>query len=387
VITAQQFIEPARETGFDFWAGVPCSFLGPLIDYTGAADGLRYVGAANEGDAVALATGAALAGHRAVAMMQNSGLGNAVSPLTSLNQVFRIPLLLIISLRGEPGSADEPQHELMGRITLPLLDTMEIGWDWFPDRASEVGPVLQEAVSRMDTTARPFALVMKKGTVAPFPATPEAPRGAAELAAAPAPGAPAAARPRRQDVLLDVVAATPESETVLVASTGYCGRQLYAVQDRANHFYMVGSMGCAASLGLGLSLALPGKSVIVIDGDGAALMRMGNMATVGACAGDNFYHLLLDNHVHESTGGQATVSGRLDFPAIARACGYRSVTRAGARPDIARYLQTASPSMLYVETLPGVPGGLPRPSIRPFEVARRLVALLGTDPAWAAVEP
>ncbi len=94
---------------------------------------MTYISSANEGDAVAAATGAALGGHRSVAMMQNSGLGNAVSPLTSLNHVFRIPILLIITLRGEPGKPDEPQHELMGQITTDLLDTMRIPWCWFPD--------------------------------------------------------------------------------------------------------------------------------------------------------------------------------------------------------------------------------------------------------------
>ena len=116
VIEASQFVGTAKSLGFDFWAGVPCSFLTPFINYTIGDTGLTYISSANEGDAVAAATGAALGGHRSVAMMQNSGLGNAVSPLTSLNYVFQIPVLLIITLRGEPGKPDEPQHELMGLV-------------------------------------------------------------------------------------------------------------------------------------------------------------------------------------------------------------------------------------------------------------------------------
>src|SRR5680860_1364076 len=100
MIQAQQFVQPAKRLGFDFWAGVPCSYLTPFINYTIGDSGLTYVSAANEGDAVALSSGAVLGGRRAVAMMQNSGLGNAVSPLTSLNYVFRIPILLIVTLRG-----------------------------------------------------------------------------------------------------------------------------------------------------------------------------------------------------------------------------------------------------------------------------------------------
>lgn len=84
MIDPNEFLRATRAHGFSFFTGVPCSYLGPLIDAASAAADARYVPAANEGDAVAIATGAALAGTPAVVLMQNSGLGNAVSPLTSL---------------------------------------------------------------------------------------------------------------------------------------------------------------------------------------------------------------------------------------------------------------------------------------------------------------
>src|SRR5687767_12729089 len=117
MISPQSFIQQARERGFQLYTGVPCSYIKPLINYVIDSEDLEYVGAANEGDAVAIASGASLAGKKSVVMMQNSGLGNAVNPLTSLNAIFRIPLLLIVTWRGEPdGTHDEPQHELMGQI-------------------------------------------------------------------------------------------------------------------------------------------------------------------------------------------------------------------------------------------------------------------------------
>ena len=385
MLEASQFVGPARRQGFDFWAGVPCSFLTPFINYTIGDERLTYISAANEGDALAMATGAALGGRRSVAMMQNSGLGNAVSPLTSLNYVFRIPVLLIITLRGEPGRPDEPQHELMGQITPQLLETMRIPWGWFPDRAEDVEAALQTAVEYMDSNGRPYALIMKKGMVSPYPlgASPdfEKPGGAAiedkEIKAA--------KPPSRHDVLQELVASTAVDETVLIASTGFCGRELYAIADRPNQLYMVGSMGCASSLALGLASVRPDRKIIVVDGDGAALMRMGNMATAGAYGGRNFYHVLLDNHVHESTGGQATVSPAVDFPSIARACGYQSVL--GATPgsrDFAGFLQADAPAFMSVETGRGVPEGLPRPSVKPAEVARRLMRTLAVDAPWAS---
>jgi len=382
VIEASQFVGPAKRLGFDFWAGVPCSFLTPFINYTISDTGLTYISSANEGDAVAAATGAALGGVRSVAMMQNSGLGNAISPLTSLNYVFRIPVLLIITLRGEPGKPDEPQHELMGQITPELLETIQIPWNWFPDQENEVENVLATAINHMDLTGRPYALIMKKGVVAPYRlpqmATFEVPLNHDKGQAKSPANDTGNEVPSRHDVLAELVSCTDISETVLIASPGFNGRELYAINDRPNQLYMVGSMGCAASLGLGLSLVRPDKKIIVIDGDGAALMRLGNLATVGAYGAGNYYHLLLDNHVHESTGGQATVSSAMDFSKIAIACGYQSVfCGSGELQYINEFLRAKTPAFMHIETAMGVPEGLPRPTVKPANVARRLMKHMG----------
>jgi phosphonopyruvate decarboxylase len=118
---------------------------------------------------------------------------------------------------------------------------------------------------------------------------------------------------------------------VVIATTGYIGRELAALADRANQLYMVGSMGCASSLALGVALARPDLRVVAVDGDGAALMRMGNFATLGAYAGENLVHVVLDNGMHESTGGQPTVSRAISFAGVAAACGYGPGAR-GRRP-------------------------------------------------------
>src|SRR5690606_21303454 len=102
--------------------------------------------AANEGDAVAIACGAELGGCHGVVMFQNSGLGNAVSPLTSLTPTFRLPVLLITTWRGQPGGpADEPQHAMMGNITPSLLELMGIPWELFPEEEMAVAEVLGRA--------------------------------------------------------------------------------------------------------------------------------------------------------------------------------------------------------------------------------------------------
>src|SRR5271168_1920288 len=174
MIEARDFVEAARERGFQWYAGVPCSFLTPFINYVLQDLSLEYVSMGNEGDAVALVAGVALGGNgagapgRGITMMQNSGLGNAVSPLTSLTWTFQLPQLLIVTWRGQPGIADEPQHALMGPITPALLETMQIPWELFPTDSDAIGTVLDRAIAHMDATGRPYCLLMQRGSVAPY---------------------------------------------------------------------------------------------------------------------------------------------------------------------------------------------------------------------------
>lgn len=376
MIEAGEFVAAATARGFGLWTGVPCSYLTPFINHVLAAPGLRYVGAANEGDAVAIAAGAELGGLPAIAMFQNSGLGNAVNPLTSLTWTFRIPVLLIVTWRGEPGGApDEPQHELMGEVTPRLLELMNIPWAPFPRTAADIAPALDRAGKQLGTERRPFALVMSKGAVAGSDLVPKPPDAPARRAGTGMAGEAFATR--RQ--MLAAVQAALKQDDVVVATTGYMGRELYALGDRPCQLYMVGSMGCAASFGLGLALARPDRRVVVIDGDGAALMRLGALATLGAERPANLLHLLFDNGMHESTGGQATVSPMIDWRAIAAACGYRRVLSASEPDELRELVDWRAPGLgfIHVPIRPGVPDGLPRPTITPEQVAARLRAHLG----------
>jgi phosphonopyruvate decarboxylase len=382
MIEARDFVEAARERGFEWYAGVPCSFLTPFINYVLQDESLRYVSMANEGDAVALIAGIALSGRRGVTMMQNSGLGNAVSPLTSLTWTFRLPQLLIVTWRAQPGVSDEPQHALMGPITPKILETMEIPWELFPSAPTAIGPALDRATAHMDETGRPYALVMQKGTVAPYALKSSGYTAAKRSNAATleplrlAPGA----RPSRQEALREVIAHTPVDSTVVLATTGFCGRELYALDDRPNQLYMVGSMGCIAPLALGLALARPDLRVVALDGDGAALMRMGVFATVGAYGPPNLLHLLLDNGVHDSTGGQATVSAGVSFAEIAAACGYASSLETDDIARVGAWLEApalAGPRFARLLTRAGTPDGLPSHSLTPLDVKRRLMQHFG----------
>ncbi len=388
MIQAEEFVEAAGNFGFSWYTGVPCSFLTPFINYVINDTQLTYISSANEGDALATAAGAVITGKKAVVMLQNSGLGNAVNPLTSLTYTFGIPLLLICTLRGDLRLKDEPQHELMGRITDKLLENMMIPWEYFPTEAAEITPVLQRATTYMSQEHRPYALIMRKGTVAPH-----------ALKRAPIPqrypeinsnnnsiqnfftGRPEQ-RISRNKAIKEILSHINPENTVVIATTGYTGRELFASGNQPNHLYMVGSMGCASSLGLGLSLARPDLQVVVIDGDGAALMRMGNFATIGTYGGSNLIHILLDNEVHDSTGAQATVAAGISFAKIAEACGY-GVTLAGDDPDLLEVLFTSDsqdqPKLAHLKIRSGTLDNLPRPNLAPEAVLQRLMTHIGAN--------
>ncbi len=384
MIKAASFIQSAADYGFNFYAGVPCSFLKPLINYVIDDGASEWISAANEGDAVAIASGAALAGRRAVAIMQNSGLGNAVSPLTSLNRVFNLPILLIVTWRGAPGLSDEPQHELMGKITPKMLDTMDIPWRLFPQEEADVAAILEEACKVMDSSGRPFALIMEKGSVAPWKLKSDSiPERCSESLSYRE--SPLKATPTRQQVLAEIQAASAGLNSVIIASTGFSGRELFTLEDLPNQLYMVGSMGCASSFALGLAMSRPDLQVIIADGDGAALMRMGNFSTLGSYGGENLHHILLDNGVHESTGGQATVATNVEFAEIAVACGYRSVATGNDLHLINSAISSAGPNFLHVKTSRGVPENLPRPDITPAEVKKRLMNAIGASAPWTDI--
>jgi phosphonopyruvate decarboxylase len=378
MISAQAFMDEATRAGFDFYTGVPCSYLTPLINGVLSNPALAYVGAASEGEAVAIASGAWLAGRRTVVMCQNSGLGNAVNPLTSLNAPFRIPTLLVTTWRGRPGEPDEPQHVVMGQITHDLLALMGLQHRPFPNAPEQIAPALTEAVAAMQAHELPFAFVMAKGDVADT-ALNQPPRPA------PAPGRLAVftdggVRPTRAQALERFLAQT-DNQTAVIATTGKCGRELFTLSDREQHLYQVGSMGGATGMALGVALNTA-KRVVVLDGDGAALMKLGTLATVGAYAPGNLIHVLLDNGVHDSTGGQATVSQSVDFARVALACGYAYAAQCDSLDGFERALAeaqtTGGPALVHLRIAPGSMDKLGRPTVTPVEVARRFKGFLAS---------
>jgi thiamine pyrophosphate-dependent acetolactate synthase large subunit-like protein len=172
---------------------------------------------------------------------------------------------------------------------------------------------------------------------------------------------------------------------VCIHSNGYMSRAAFGVRDDARCFYMIGSMGLASSIGLGVALVRPAERVVVFDGDGNVLMNLNTLARVAAAAPPNFVHLCFDNGAHASTGAQATISGRVALDEVARAAGYRWTGRVDTPEALAaatpRVLAQDGPSFLLIKIAlgpPGPPG--PRVEPTPVEMTRRMRRALGVEP-------
>lgn len=339
MISAQEFCDILADRGFTTASGVPCSHFGGPIAHLSTQPG-RYVPAPNEGNALAVAAGAALGGQRAYVMLQNSGLGNLINPLTSLVMTYQLPILTFASLRGWPDPAtDEPQHAVMGPATHRLLDSVNTPHYTLhaQDGIDRFTEILDTADKDLADRRAPFVLV-ERGAIG---------KAAAQEAAPPAGLASSTA--------IRVVTDTCPDASV-IATTGYTGRDVFAVADRPGNFYMQGSMGHASSLGLGVALSHPERTVIVLDGDGAVLMHLGALSMIGHEAPANFLHVVLDNQIHESTGGQSTTSASTSFPAAALAAGYRSAVDCDSEDALRDAVLAAKaapgPHLISVRTLP-----------------------------------
>lgn len=377
-----EFLNFLRQLKINFFTGVPCSFLKPLINCLISDGTIQYVVAPNEGDAIAIATGAYLAGKNSLVLSQNSGLGNMVNPLSSLAYIFEIPILIFVSLRGEKGINDAPQHALNGEITYDLLDILKIPYQILPAEFIKAKKAIAEALEIVKKTSLPYAFIIKKNTfkkntfeqdkrkkIFKFKKN----RGKIILEAS---GVAELSRYEAIKAILDF----QEKNWVIIGSTGKISRELFAIKDQPNNFYMIGSMGCAASIGLGISISKPDKKIIVLDGDGALIMRMGNMPTIGFYNPSNFIHILLDNECHDSTGRQFTVSPTTEFSKIALSCNYKTASKIYTKKDLVDAFSNINnkygPHFIHIKVKKDKALNIGRPTLTPIQIKKRFVNFL-----------
>ncbi|MBR2853673.1 MAG: phosphonopyruvate decarboxylase, partial [Clostridia bacterium] len=350
------------------FTGVPDSLLKGLCDELYArygADGDIHVVAHNEGGAVGLCAGHYLScGRPALCYMQNSGLGNAVNPLVSLMdpKVYGIPCLLVIGWRGEPGEKDEPQHVKQGIITLPQLEVLEIPYLVLsPDTDAAAFEESFAGLLAALAEGRSAAIVVRKGA----------------LTAESKPSYANAFRMTREAAVAVILNET-EQDDVIVSTTGKLSRELFELrekrgEDHSRDFLTVGSMGHAGMIALRIAVEHPERTVWCLDGDGAALMHLGSLPLIGRRSPARFLHVVINNGAHETVGGMPVCSGSLDFPAIAKAAGYRAVLTADSEAGLtdalrrAREASAGGPVMIEVRCSCSSRSDLGRPTTTPVQ--------------------
>ena len=314
MINVARFVKVLQEKDVRFFTGVPDSLLKSFCAYvTDNCDG-NHIIAANEGGAVGLAAGHYLAtGKPALVYMQNSGQGNAVNPLVSLADpdVYSIPMVCLVGWRGESGVKDEPQHVKQGKVTISLFETLGIPTEIFPDDECAALDLTRKMIDKAKSESRPIALIVRKGFFEEYKLKNKKP----DIARVP-----------REQAIEGVLKALPH-DAVIVSTTGMISREVYETrerlgQDHSHDFLTVGSMGHASMIAMGIAKAQPNRKVYCLDGDGASIMQMGNMAIVGRSGCDNLTHIVFNNAAHDSVGGQPTIAGEIDFEKIAEELGY-----------------------------------------------------------------
>lgn len=308
--------EELEKNGVTFFTGVPDSYLNGFCNYALDHFQGRNIIAANEGNAIAIAAGHYFASKEMpLVYMQNSGMGNAINPLVSLvdEHVYSVPMLLLIGWRGQPGTDDWPQHELQGEITPGLLDIMHIPYSILTDDTDTLGRIVAEAVRRSMKERRPYALIVPKGVMAGEKSNHKD-----------------TTYPMSRENAIETILDCMPADTIYAATTGRATRELFFLREkrgetRKRDFLNVGSMGHASSVALGIALEKPERKVVVLDGDSAAIMHMGAMTMVSKLNVPNFFHVVLNNGVHESVGGQPSAGFKIDFTMIAEACGYETI--------------------------------------------------------------
>lgn len=318
MLNQKRVFEELVKHGVSFFTGVPDSYLNGFCNYALEHCGGRNIIAANEGNAVGIASGHYFASREIpLVYMQNSGLGNAVNPLASLvdKDVYAVPMLLLIGWRGQGNTEpNHPQHKLQGEITLKLLEVMHIPCTVLEDDDEKFAKTVKKAVEYCKETNQPYGLIAPKGV----------------MAANDKLNNMDTAYPMSREEAMEVILNNMPDDTIYSATTGRATRELFFLRERRGEikdhdFLNVGSMGHASSVALGIALEKPNRKVVALDGDSACMMHMGAMTMVSKFDAPNFVHVVLNNGAHESVGGQPSAGHKIDFTEIAEACGYATV--------------------------------------------------------------
>ncbi|MFX1444108.1 MAG: phosphonopyruvate decarboxylase [Promethearchaeota archaeon] len=374
MISCQDFFNILKTKDISFFTGIPDSTFKDWMNFLSDKNGklLQNIIPCNECEAVALGAGYYLATNKVgVVYMQNSGLGKAVNPLVSLCdvEIYSIPLLLMIGWRGEPGLADAPQHKKMGKITLSLLDTLNIPYIILEPNSEFITKSIEKAVQHFEKNKGPFAFIIKPNFFQTYEYQKEE-LNEYDLT--------------REEYIKIILDSLDDTNVIIISTTGYTSRELFEYLlakkiQKFNSFFNIGSMGCASSIGLSISLQKKNR-VLILDGDGASIMQMGVFTTIGKYAPKNLIHIIFDNRSHESTGGQPTNSATADLVQIALASNYKYGKVIKTKNEMVEILpiikNKEGPIILVIKTKLGSRSDLARPNESPIKYKEKFMDYL-----------
>ena len=360
MVNQKELFEALDAMGVDFFTGVPDSLLNDFCLYmTNNMSAEQHVMAANEGNAIAIAAGHYMAtGKLPLVYMQNSGIGNATNPLLSLthNCVYGIPMLLVIGWRGDPAINDHAQHKKQGELTPVLMKDMDIPYEIL-DAEDTVINKFEWAVEKAREISSPVALIAKKAILTE------------KVKKQNYPESKLMNREEAVSAVIDIFG----SDAIYLGTTGRTTREVHEQMkqhgiDSGHEWQNVGSMGHVSSVGLGIALAKPEQKVVVFDGDAAAVMHMGALATNCRYKAGNMIHIVLNNGVNESVGGQPSAGYVVNLTAIAAACGYRTSghaveTKEELQTMVKNYQKENMPLFIDVHVRQGIRPDMPKLNI------------------------
>jgi len=364
MINVKDFFNILKENKVNCFCGVPDSLLKDFCAYiTDNTTQNEHTITANEGNAIALASGHYLAtGNPALVYMQNSGIGNCVNPLLSLTdeEVYNIPLLMLIGWRGEPNKKDEPQHIKQGKVTDKLLEVMGIKYEVLPENFEEAKISIEKAFQYMKKTKCPFAFIIKKGTFEKYSLI----------------NKKETSYKLSREEAIEIVLKELKSSDIIVSTTGHISREVYETRNRLgqNHkqdFLTVGSMGHSSSIALGIALEKPDRNVYCFDGDGAFLMHTGAIVVNASKNLSNFKHIVFNNEAHDSVGSQPTTANNATLSKLVLDAGYKKSYTVKTKKDLIKilpkFIQEKETAFLEIKVKCGAREDLGRPKEKPTE--------------------
>lgn len=373
MICPNSYLEFLLSKDIEFFSGVPDSLLRNFCNcIADQVNESSHVITANEGAAVGLSLGYYLGtGKIPLVYMQNSGLGNIVNPILSLasSEVYGVPMLLMIGWRGKPGEKDEPQHIHQGRILLKMLDVLDIPYVILSGDLDKAKYETSNLIEKSKKESRPTALVINNDLFETY--TKLETKSFFEIT---------------RDQAICTVASSIDEDSAIVATTGMASRELFEYRSTNNlghqkDFLTVGGMGHASQIALGLAMKQPNRTIYCLDGDGAALMHLGSLGISGQSNCKNFVHVVLNNGVHGSVGGQPTIGFNINFCDIAKSCGYVEVFKCSTEEEIISALKLSKnvcgPSFVEIQISNKNKKGIGRPTSTPKENKINLMKYLG----------